>query len=141
MSPEVQKIFIDILVALSPIIIGLLGMIQIKIHNYIQAHTDNKLAETGLLKMNDAVFAVVKEMNQLVVSEFKKANADGKLTPEEKSTIKQMAINKLKDYISIKELMRIFGFGSEPIAEAFIGTKIESTIASIKNETAIFGNP
>jgi hypothetical protein len=92
-------------------------------------YRNNKLVQT-LVLLDQVVIDVVKELNQTVVAELKKARADGKLTPDEAVQIKNKAIDLILAHIGvnlIKQLQRHFG----PIV-MFLGTKIEAAIYDCK---------
>lgn len=74
---------------------------------------------------------VVRDVYQTYVKDLKESNADGKLTPEEKAKAKDMAVAKLKEYLSFKGLKALLlsFFG---VTENFIGSSIEESIYDAK---------
>lgn len=129
MRPEIIQLIGDLMVAISPALVALIGFLAVKLAKFIKAKSDNALVEGGLLKLNDAVFTVVKELEQTMASEFAKAAADGVISPEEKAMLKAAAMDKLKGYVSFSELSRLFGL-SDP--EAFVGAKVEAAVHDLK---------
>ncbi len=92
-------------------------------------YRNNKLVQ-ALVVLDHIVIDVVKDLNQTVVAELKKARADGKLTPDEALQIKNKAIDLILSRLGvnlIKELQRSLG----PVV-SLIATKIEAAVYDCK---------
>ncbi len=103
-----------------------LTMAGIYLNNRYQ---NNKLVQ-ALILVDQIVIDVVKELNQTIVAELKKARSDGKLTPDEAVQIKNKAIDLIVTRSGInliKQLQRHFG----PVV-MFLGTKIEAAVHDCK---------
>lgn len=138
MPPEMLKLLGEIAVALSPVIVALVGMLAAYLAKMIKGKVDNQLVEKGLLMLNDGVWTVVKEMEQTMASEFKKAAADGKLTDDEKRALKSAALMKLKSFVSLDELARLLGLGKDAGAvENLIDSKVEAAVHDLKEAKAL----
>jgi hypothetical protein len=140
MSDQVVKVIGDVLLAMSPLLIAAVSWLAVKLGNLIKSKTDNALLSSGLLRLNHAVFLIVKELMQTVAEDLKKANADGKLTDTEKKQIKDAALAKLKSYIGFGEIARLFSLESEAKAAEFAGSLIENAVRDVKVE-ASYANP
>lgn len=95
----------------------------------------------AVLEVSDAV----KETYQTYVSALKAANADGKLSEEEQDAAFKMALDIAKSNLGAKgleRLGRILGFGTDAEAlDSWLGTKVESAVASLKSEVASTAAP
>jgi len=90
----------------------------------------NKLTQ-ALMILDQIVIDVVKELNQTIVLELKKANIDNKLTPDEIAQIRgkavEMVISRLGSGI-VQILLKYFGGLTE-----FVITKVEAAVYDLKN--------
>lgn len=92
-------------------------------------YRDNRLAQ-ALVVLDEVVISVVKELNQTMVDDLKKARADGKLTPEEAEQIKKQAVDLVMNRLGAgipQVLQKTFG----PLL-ALVSTKIEATLYDLK---------
>jgi len=64
-----------------------------------------------------------------VANAYKEAAADGKLTAEEAAHIKQVAVDKLKSYVSVDELTRLVAAKS---IDSFLGSVVEAQVVESK---------
>ncbi len=92
-------------------------------------YRNSRLAQ-ALVVLDEAVISVVKELNQTVVEDLKKARADGKLTPDEAQQIKSKAVELVLTRLGSK-VPRLLqkGFGS---LFNLVATKIEATVYDLK---------
>lgn len=108
-----------------------------EVRKLIAAKVHNEQLAGALTRLNDAVFAAVKEVEQTTAAALREANADGKITEEEKKQIKEAAITAAKSYLGPKgigELVKVMGFNGdadERIA-ALVSGKIEAAVHDIK---------
>ncbi len=122
----------DLLVVTLPIITAgatyALGAFGIYLTN---KYRNNKLMQAVAL-LDQVVIEVVKELNQTLVSELKKAKADGKLTPDEVAQIRskavEMVISRLGSGI-VEILLKYFGSLTELVV-----TKIEAAVYDLKTK-------
>ncbi|WP_132014916.1 hypothetical protein [Hydrogenispora ethanolica] len=92
-------------------------------------YRDNRLAQ-ALVVLDEVVISVVKELNQTVVDDLKKARADGKLTREEAEQIKKQAVELVMSRLGAglpRILQKTFG----PLFD-LVSTKIEATLYDLK---------
>lgn len=91
---------------------------------------NNKLVQT-LVIVDNVVVDVVKELNQTVVEDLKKAKGDGKLTADEAQQIKNKAIDLILNRLGAGLVSIIQGaFGQ---VTGIISTKIEAALFDIKH--------
>lgn len=132
-----KELVINILLALSPVFLALLGWVAKKIADLIHANVKNAYLKGALVRLDYAVINAVKEVEQTTVEEMRKANADGKITKDEVHRIKAAALASAKSYLGKKgldELLKVLGIGSEAEVNRVIGNRIESAVHDLKAE-------
>lgn len=113
---------------------ALMGLLAKYVIAKIGNENVRKYVGRAVYEVQDAV----SEVYQTYVSELKKANADGKLTDQEKKSAKDMALAAAKANIGKKgmaRLTRTLGFGDSSEADAWLGSKIEAAVAKPKMES------
>jgi mRNA deadenylase 3'-5' endonuclease subunit Ccr4 len=93
-------------------------------------YRDNKLVQ-ALLLLDNIVVDVVKELNQTVVEDLKKAREDGKLTADEAQQIKNKAIDLVLNRLGAG-FVKIIEVAFGPVL-SLISTKIEATLFDLKH--------
>ena len=124
---------------LSPLLVAGLTWVSVKVADLVRAKVKNTYLEGTLVRLNDTVFTVVKDMNQTVVKGIKAAKdpdspGGTSLTKEEKNSIKSQAMSEVKALLGIKglgELAKVLGL-SDGSVHQFIGAKIEAAVADTK---------
>ncbi len=97
-------------------------------------YRNSRLAQ-ALVILDEAVISVVKELNQTVVDDLKKARADGKLTPDEAKQIKSKAVELVLTRLGSKVprlLQKRFGSLFN-----LVGTKVEATVYDLKRPVSL----
>ena len=87
-----------------------------------------------LVRLDDAVLAAVREVQQVTVETIKSASADGKLTAEERAQVKQAAIDAVKSHLGTKglgELAKILGLEGGAI-ERLLSTRVEAAVHDLR---------
>lgn len=98
---------------------------------WVNANVSNTMLKSILLRVDDVIFTVVKEINQTVVDASR--DADGKLKPDAAEAAKAAALAKVKSYLGVdglKLLMKIVGFGTDP--DTYLLSKIEAAVHDVK---------
>jgi hypothetical protein len=125
---------LKVLQVLSPILLAALTWVAAKVAQYIQAKVKNEYLRGVLVRLDDAVLAAVREVQQVTVEAIKSASADGKLTGEERARVKQAAIDSVKSHLGMKgiaELAKILGLESGSI-EKLLSTRVEAAVHDLK---------
>ena len=139
--------FIQILLGLAIVVIGTAGAYAItSIAAFYKSKRDQILEDlesTKLFKNNDIakdalkfidsiIFNVVSELDDTIKKDLLKATEDGKLTDEEKTMLKNKALELVKSQISdpIKEAATVL-VGD---IDSYISTVIENQVTEIKAE-------
>lgn len=131
MSDDLLYKLIEIL---APILMAALTYAAARLSLYIQAKTKNEWLKGALVRLDDAVVTVVREIQQTVVDAIKAANADGKITPAEITEIKEAALKAVKTHLGTKgllELAKILGL-SDGALDGLITSKIEAAVHDLK---------
>ena len=126
-----------ILVLFSPILLAALAWASARLAQYITAHVKNTYLKNALVRLDDAVFSAVKELEQTVVAEAKATNSDGKLTAADRDRIKRAAMDKVKSYLGMKglaEIGTILGLSPEGL-DGVLGTRIEAAVHDVRAVT------
>lgn len=135
-SPSVWDIILPkLLEAALPLLTVVLGWASVELSKFIRAKTKNEALAGALTRLNDVVFTVVKALNQTVVDELRKANADGKVTKEEVAGIKAKALEQVKSHIGpkgIDELLFVLGLKDEAALDKLVSDKVEAAVGDVK---------
>lgn len=125
----------------SPLLVAAVTWIAARISGLITARIQNERLRGALLRLDDIVFAVVKESFQVTVDALRATSPDGKLPPGAAETIKQAAIGAIKSQLGplgLVDLKRTLGLSDEA-AHDLIATRVESTVYSLKRAAGTKG--
>jgi len=128
---------INILGALSPIVVALLGWVSVKLSGLIKAKTNNAMLEGVLVRLNDTIWAAVKDAEQTMRVELTKAKADGDITKEEYAHIKASVVANIRAHLGMKgllEIMSVLGLDDNGVTK-LIGSKVEAAVLDMKEPT------
>lgn len=129
---------LKVLQVLSPILLAALTWVAAKIAQYIQAKVKNEYLRGVLVRLDDAVLAAVREVQQVTVETIKSASADGRLTPDERARVKQAAIASVKSHLGMKginELAKILGLETGAV-DRLLSTRVEAAVHDLKTSRA-----
>lgn len=111
-----------------PFIVAIFGYLSYLARTYIKNQTASGIVE----RFNDIVVNVVVMLGQTMASEFRDANADGKLTKDEKIRLRNRAIAIIRGYIGPKGIALLAKIlGIEDII-GYIETRVETAVADRK---------
>jgi predicted XRE-type DNA-binding protein len=119
---------------LSPLLLPMLGWVVARLAQLITARVDNEYLRGVLLRLDDAVFAAVRELQQIVVDDLKSTSTDGRLTQADKARIKQDALLTIRSHLGtngLKEVATILGLDNGEVNK-LISTKIEAAVHDLK---------
>lgn len=131
---EIEHFGFTMLEVLAPILVAGLTWLSAKLAQLIKAKVKNEYLRGVLVRLDEAVFTAVKELQQTVVDAIKEATADGKITEAEKQRIKQAAIDNVKSHLGpkgLEELGHILGLGSGSV-DGLIASKVEAAVHDIR---------
>lgn len=131
---DFSEIGLNILQILSPFLVAALTWAAARLASYINSKIKNEYLRGVLVRLDEAVVTVVKDLQQTVVEEIKASNIDGKIPDAEKRRIKETALANLKSYLGakgIKMLAQVLGFNGCSL-DGFLSSKIESAVHDLK---------
>ena len=138
---ETEGIGLKILEILSPVLLAALTWAAAKLAQLIRAKVKSEYLRGALVRLDDAVFTAVKDLQQSVVEEIKAASADGKITDDEKKRIKEKALVSVKSHLGTKglsELATVLGLDGGAI-EGFLSSKVEAAVHDLRRATTANG--
>lgn len=132
---------IQLFKVLSPVLMAVITWVGAKLAQLLSARVKNEYLRGVLVRLDDAVVSVVREVNQVTVEAIKSASVDGRLPAGARETIKNAALNAIKSHLGadgLEELGRVLGLDG-PAVDRLIGTRIEATVHSLKAQTSSNG--
>jgi hypothetical protein len=126
---------------LAPILIATLTWVAGRIARLIKARAENEHLRGMLLRLDDIVLAVVKEVHQVTVEALKAASADGKLSQGAGQAVKQSAIAAVKAHLGPKgmaELGVCLDLTTDGM-DRLLATKVEAAVYTTKHEGSTNG--
>lgn len=130
---------IPVVEILTPVITAFLGWLSYRLASWIKAKTKNEQIAGMITRLGDSVSTLVKEAEQTLVSEMKRAkakdSADGaRLTTEEAAGVRLAVISKFRKLWGekgIKEIEKVLGVNRDSMTP-FIESKIETAVHELK---------
>lgn len=126
---------------LSPVLLAGLSWLSVKAAQLISANVKNEYLRGVLVRLDDAVVAAVREVQQVTVDALKAASADGQLTPDERAKVKQAAIDSVKSHLGTKgigEIASILGLEDGAI-DKLLSTRVEAAVHDLKSARSSSG--
>ena len=126
-----MSLTVIIILALSALLTLALGWLAVRYASWIKEKIKSARVEGILLRLGDAVFKVVRELQQTVVD---KAKAEGEWNKEKAEEVKKAAIDKLKEYLGpkgIAEALAVLGLDL-PGLEKLLGTMVEADVFDLR---------
>lgn len=136
---ETGDIGLKVLEILSPVLLAALTWAAAKLAQLIRAKVKNEYLKGVLVRLDDAVFTAVKDLQQSVVAQIKKASSDGKITDNEKKQIKERAVASVKSHIGTKglaEAAKILGLEGGAF-DSLLSSKVEAAVHDLRRTAAI----
>ena len=133
----------NLFLALSPTLLALVGWLSARLALLIKAKTRNEYLQGVLLRLNDAVWASVREVEQTMVTALKAGTVDGKLTETGRQNAKSAAIATVKEHLGpqgLADLCNVLGI-SGAVVDNFLGKRVEAAIAESKAPPVPFARP
>lgn len=133
---ELLSIISQIVVAVSPLVLSILTWLCAELARLINAKVKDANTRNILNRLDDSVFMVVRELEQVMVEKLKAANADGKLTDQEVADIKKAALDNLFKYMGaeVNNLPKMLGLESDTALREFIKGRIEAGLHAVRNK-------
>jgi hypothetical protein len=125
----------------SPLLVAALTWVAARVSRLISTRIQNERMRAALLRLDEVVVAVVKEMFQTAVDALRESSPDGKLPPDAAEALKHSAIAAIKAQlgpIAFTELQRALGLSAEA-AHDLISTRVEAAVYSLKRAAGANG--
>lgn len=138
------EVVMAIITAVLPLFLAGLTYLSKLLVNLIGQKIKNEEVK-GILQRLDAIsFDVIKELMQVSVDAAKKKADEGGLPKEVAEAAGKAALDKIKSYLGpdgLEKLKAVLGFNTDPATadaklDAFLTTKIEATVHSVKVQKA-----
>ena len=133
------SIGLKVLEILSPLLLAALTWAAAKLAQLIRAKVQNEYLKGVLVRVDDAVFTAVKDLQQTVVEQIKAASADGKITDDEKKQIKEKALGAIRSHLGTKgltEAANVLGLGGGAL-EGLLSSKVEAAVHDLRRATPV----
>lgn len=98
----------------------------------VRRKSKSELLSNVTQRLTWAAQKAVRSVYQTYVAAIKEGRADGKLTQAEKDEAKKQAIAKAKSYLSLPELMKLFGGKGQAPIDELIGDAVEAGVNEVK---------
>jgi len=131
---DTGNIGLKVLEILSPLLLAALTWAAAKLAQLIRAKVQNEYLKGVLVRVDDAVFTAVKDLQQTVVEQIKAASADGKITDDERKQIKEKALAAVRSHLGAKgiaEAAGILGLGGGAL-EGLLSSKVEAAVHDLR---------
>ena len=138
---DIGNIGLEVVQILSPVLLAVLTAASAKLAQFIRAKVQNEYLQGLLIRLDDAVVTAVKGLEQSVVEQIKAANADGKITNDEKKQIRDAAIAAVKSNLAangLTELAKILGM-QDAAMDGLFSSKIEAAVHDLRRTAANSG--
>jgi hypothetical protein len=116
--------------ALSPVLLAALSWLSLQAAGLIKAKIKHENVKGTLLRLDDAVFVAVRQIQQVIVDQLKAASADGTLTSAEREQVKVATLQAVRSYVGPKgllEICKILGLGDGEL-ECVLGPRVEAAV-------------
>jgi hypothetical protein len=136
---DTASIGLKTLELLSPVLLAALTWASAKLAQLIRAKVQNESLKGVLVRLDDAVFTAVKDVQQSVVKHIKSASADGKLTDDEKKQIKERALVAVKAHLGTKglaEIAKVLGHEGGAL-EGLLASKVEAAVHDLRRTAPV----
>jgi hypothetical protein len=117
--------------------LGLLTIALTWLTNWLGKKVKSEHWSGVVMKVDDVAIKIVRDVFQAYVEPLKIANADGKLTEEEKAHAKSLAMAQLKSYFGEKGLKEIASLVSAGKLDEYLGVSLESALTNTRNAAKI----
>lgn len=136
MKEQLATLGVDILKLLSPVFLALLGLIGVRINQWVASKTKNENVAGILYRLNTVAMDAVKEVYQTYISALTET---GSLTPEAAARAKTLALQAIKAHMGTKglaEVKTVLGINNEDDLMRALTTILEARVLEFKLENA-----
>ena len=129
------------ILALSPVLLAALSWLSLQAAGLIQVKVKHENVRGTLLRLDDAVFVAVRQIQQVIVDQLKAASADGTLTADERRQVKAATLEAIRSYMGPKgilEICRILGLKDDEL-ERVVGPRVDAAVFELNARKATNG--
>jgi hypothetical protein len=129
-----SNITLKALEALSPLLMAAVGWVATRLAQLINSRTRSEAMRSALLRVEEIVFAAVREVQQLLVDDLKARSPDGRLGPADRERVKQAALATVRAELGsrgIAELARVLGTPQNAL-DHVLATRIEAAVHEMR---------
>ena len=126
---------------LSPLVLGAITWVAARLAQYITAKVKNEYLRGVLVRLDDTVVSVVREIHQVTVDALKASSVDGKIPPGAREAIRNAALTTIRSHLGVKglgDLARVLGLDGTAV-DRLIGTKVEAAVHDLKTQQRLLG--
>ncbi len=131
-----QPFLVQAIDVLQPLLLLILTWVSVVVANWLRARVKNEYAQGALLRLEDAVLTVVKELEQTITADLREAASDGKIDSDEAKKILVTAVDRVKAYLGKRGVADLKSIADTAALEAMIEAKIEAAVLDLKNGDA-----
>jgi hypothetical protein len=120
---------------LAPLLMAALTWASTRLAQLINARVRSERTRAVLLRIDDAIAAIIREIQQVTIDDLKAHTPDGQLPFAIRARLKFSALTSVKAYLGpkgIDEAVRALGLDRRAF-DAFVSTRIEAAILDLKN--------
>lgn len=132
MKAQLGSLAITAVQALAPVLMALVGLLALKLHQYIAAKVKNTMVQGILTRLNDTAMTVVQEVEQTVVSKLDPT----KPLADNGKAAKDAAVASLKTHLGQKgldEVKQVLGIGDTDLEKVIVSI-IESKVHVVNQQ-------
>jgi citrate lyase gamma subunit len=120
---------------LAPLLMAALTWASTRLAQLINARVRSERTRAVLLRLDDAIAAIIREIQQVTIDDVKAHTPDGNLPFAIRARLKFSALTSVKAYLGpkgIDEAVRALGLDRGAF-DAFVSTRIEAAVLDLKN--------
>ncbi len=121
---------------LSPLVLGAVTWLAARLAQYINARVKNEYLRGVLVRLDDTVASVVREIQQLSVDALKGSSSDGKVPVGAREALRNAAMVTIRSHLGTRglaDLARVLGLDNDAV-NRFIGTKVEAAVHDLRTQ-------
>jgi cobalamin biosynthesis protein CbiG len=120
---------------LSPLLMAAVTWASTKLAHLISARVRNERVRAVLLRLDDAIAVIIREIQQVTINEIKALTPDGHVPLTVRAQLKVASLASVKAYLGPKGIDEaIRALNLDPAAfDAFVATRVEAAVLDLKN--------
>jgi hypothetical protein len=137
-----SEIAVQVFQLFSPALVAVSAWLATRLAKWITARVQNETLRGVLLRLNDTVVTVVRELEQVTVETLRKGAPGGRLTPELKLMLRRSALAAIKHHLGargVAELARVFDLDGDGL-DRLLATRVEATVHELKQVRLLNGH-